>query len=204
VSKIVTTMTTGTVTRKDKLQLTSTKEAVSSILPRSSIVEISDMSPADEPSNAMSLITSPELLTSGVVDLHHHVNGDSLSGHELTVAETVPSISSPQVSSISMINDMLDPVTLEQVLHPSSTTMSTPSGAPILQQHTRRDIVPPRLKRSYVEVDDIVVTSSAKRAIVPTAFITSYSPLHHAPQLGSKQMWGEATSMIIDQHNNNG
>jgi len=123
------------------------------------------------------------------------------------VTETVPTISSPQVSTISMTHDVLDPVTLDQILHPISNTM-TNTSATVVQQPMRRDNVPQRLKRSYVEVDDIMVTSSAKRAIVPTAaFITSFSPLHQlgSPQLGSKQMWGtETASMIIDQHNNNG
>jgi len=207
VSKIVTTMTTSTVSRKEKLQLTGAKEAVSSILPRSSIVEITELPLTDDPSNAMSLITSPELLTSGAVDLHH-VNGDSLSeNQDLKVAETVPTISSPQVSTISMIHDVMDPGSLDQVvqqLHPTNNTMTNTSTT-VVQHSTRRDNVPTRLKRSYMEVDDIVVTSSAKRSIVPTAFITSYSPLHHSPQLGSKQIWGtETPSMIIDQHNNNG
>jgi len=64
----------------------------------------------------------------------------------------------------------------------------------------------PRLKRSLAEVEDLgLVSSSAKRSILPTSFLTSYNPLHrHSPHLGNK--WGaEKTSTIIfDQHNNNG
>lgn len=203
VSKIVSTMTTTTVSRKEKLQAITTKESISSILPRSNVVEIAELPSAEEPSNAMSLITSPELLQSGAVELHH-VNGDALiETPDMAVAETVPTISSSQVSTISLIQDVLDAGLDSSVHNPTSTTITTISPS-LIQRSTRRDIIPTRKKRSYVEVDDIVVTSSAKRSIVPTAYITSYSPLH-SPQLGSKQIWGtETATMIIDQHNNNG
>jgi len=210
VSKIVTTLTTTTVSRKEKLQSTSTKQTISSILPRSKVEEIVDVPSTNESSNTMSLIGSPELLTSGGVEIHH-VNGDPLAENQdnLTVAEAVPTISSPKVSTISMVHDVMDGGNLDQVVlrHPIPTTTAMTNTSPSIVQHTttRRDIIPTRLKRSYVEVDGILDTSSAKRSIVPTAYITSYSPLHHSPQLGSKQIWAtETTSMIIDQHNNNG
>ncbi|ODN03927.1 Aryl hydrocarbon receptor nuclear translocator-like protein 1 [Orchesella cincta] len=215
VSKIVTTLTTTTVSRKEKPQSTCTKDPNSSILPRSSVVEIAELPSIEEPSNAMSLITSPKLLNPGVVE-HHHVNGDSLvDSQDMSVADAVPTISSPQVSTISMIHDMLDGATVDQIIHiPVSTTLSNgptsllPANVvaisePPVQQSTRRDIMPTRLKRSFSEIEELMVTTSAKRAIVPTAFITSYGPLHHSPQLGSK--WGtETATMIFDQHNNNG
>jgi len=63
--------------------------------------------------------------------------------------------------------------------------------------------VMPRLKRSLADVEDLVV-SSAKRTILPSTFLSSYSPLHHhSSHLSAK--WGTETSTIIfDQHNNNG
>lgn len=216
ISKIMTTLTTTTVNRKEKLQLTSTKETISSILPRSTVEEITDVPSTNESSNTMSLIASPDLLQSGGVDLHHHINGDSLGDtQELTVADTVPTISSPQISTISMVHDLMDGASLDQVAVRNPTTPTPmPAASPTsMVQHmardmaSRRDIITTRLnnKRPYMDVDDIVVTSSAKRSIVPTAFITSYSPLHQSPPLNSKQLWAtETTTMIIDQHNNNG
>ncbi|OXA45801.1 aryl hydrocarbon receptor nuclear translocator-like protein 2 isoform X2 [Folsomia candida] len=63
-----------------------------------------------------------------------------------------------------------------------------------------------RLKRSFAEVDDLVSqrTTSAKRPIVPAAFISTYTPIHHSSHLGTK--WGSetTTTIIFDQHNNNG
>ncbi|CAL8115274.1 unnamed protein product [Orchesella dallaii] len=216
VSKIVTTYTSTTVSRKEKPQSTSTKEPNSSILPRSSIVEIAELPSIEEPSNAMSLMTSPKQLTQGGVELHH-VNGDSLINNHvnMSVADAVPTISSPQVSPINMLHDVMDGTSLDQIVHiPISNPLSAGAlsllqpnvvamSEPHVHQLARRDIMPTRLKRSFSEIEEMMVTSSAKRAIVPTAaFITSYGPLHHSPHLGSK--WGtETATMIFDQHNNN-
>ena len=62
------------------------------------------------------------------------------------------------------------------------------------------DLLPTRLKRTLNDVEDLV-TSSAKRSHVPSAFM-SYN--HHSPHLGSK--WGSETptTILFDQHNNNG
>lgn len=205
VTKIVSTLTSSTGSRRETLQLTSTKqEPLSSILPCSSLLEIAKIASAtttaDESSNTMSLLTTPDVLAT--------TNGEALLGsHDLTMPEHVPSISSPQVSTISMIQEVMGPVSLEQVVHNSiTTTMTNPSATGLqLQLPPRKENVPSRLKRPYVEVDDVVVTPSAKRSIVPTAYIASYTPIHHSPQLSSKQLWGAETgTMIIDQHNNNG
>lgn len=230
-SKIVTTLTAASAARKDKLQLHSTKETISSILPRSTIEEIRDVpSTTTESSNAMSLTTSPELLQAGGVDIHH-INGDLLADNqELTLAEPVPTISSPKVSTISMVNDALEGTGLimDQVIHVRNPATSPPmmtANSPLMVQHhyqqqqllqpqhhtattsaTRRDGTT-SLKRSYacsVDVDEMVVTSSAKRPIVQSNYMSSCSPLHHPPHLNQKQMWASETSMIIDQHNNNG
>jgi len=82
----------------------------------------------------------------------------------------------------------------------ASQIVTSPSSRP----------TPPRLKRSLSDVNELIVTSSAKRSMVPTAFIVPYS--HHSPNLSSKWVSDAkttatsttTTTVLFDQHNNNG
>lgn len=53
--------------------------------------------------------------------------------------------------------------------------------------------------------DEDIARRESHRPIVPAAFISTYTPIHHSSHpLGTK--WGSetTTTIIFDQHNNNG
>lgn len=128
------------------------------------------------------------------------LNGDSTLHH----MEGMTPISSPCPTTISpglqqaFSNSTIDHIQ-QKYVH-----VSPPYVNDILCGRSTPGDLLPRLKRTLNDVDDVVTTSAKRPTLVPSAFISSYNPIHHSPHLNNK--WGTETNttIIYDQHNNNG
>jgi len=175
--------------------------------------------PADDPgcSNDSSLSSATSDLV-GTSEWQVNGNGIKSINHNSMkmLRGSTSTISSPQPQSTPNMGlmDLADAYINVGDQSVDTTVQQTPTSAILSStiKHSDSQVAEtpgnllPRLKRSFAEVEDLVVTSSAKRPIVPSAFISSYShsPLHHPSHLGSK--WGTetTTTLLFDQHNNNG
>lgn len=124
-----------------------------------------------------------------------------------TAEELVTSLSPPELANIFMgDSDVLSTVDTEQktvVQHNTSFLAGIATNGTNVLLTNGQDL--PRLKRPLSEVDDIVLTPSAKRAMVPTAYISSFSTIHHvSPHMNNKWTTEKASTILFDQHNNNG
>ncbi|CAG7727129.1 unnamed protein product [Allacma fusca] len=204
---IQTKVTSSTITlisrsdQKHKMGISTTTTATTTTAHHSPpIVEIVELPSDDHQSPIDLLSSSPNSV---------HVNGDSTSSIHQLEQVMMPSISSPPAltSDPNMgVDTNLDQIAQEVLsLSPPMLTSTSRLGDNVIVCGTQGGDLLPRLKRSLAEVDDLVVTSSAKRSIVPAAFISTYSTLHHmSPHLNNKWRTEKTSTIIYDQHNNNG
>jgi hypothetical protein len=175
--------------------------------------------PPDDPSCSSDSLLSVATSDLGVPSDWQMVNGNGiksmnqnslkLMGHtNNSMISSPPPSSSSDMSLIDLTDSYISDHNGGSPIHhqpPTSTILTSTiksSDSQVIAENAGNLL--PRLKRSFAEVEDLVVTSNAKRPLVPAAFITSYTPLHHSSHLGSK--WGTetTTTILFDQHNNNG